>query len=288
MEATGSNKSFVDQSPNMTKIDPLEALPQEVSFNIFSYLELADLERSGMVNKQWRELAKDEPLRKIVEKKLPANAFGPKDWEKFGVFIDPKDVPPLPLNIHKMLKSQCPFSEKGKTMEETHVGPIFIPGEVNGKPLTIKKFGKIAHSRYPQFKGKRKDEKGKGYGFIWPDMRKFGGDGQSHWLMMTKEVVSETQGKKFAQQEQQITDKGNGNYEVTNALYAAVCAYSEYARTGEKTRILSKYKFAYARCKENKNGTHMAMTFPPNPGIVFDSPYGYAKDTGVAAQRKLV
>lgn len=264
---------FGVQSSNEIRKNPLDELPFEISLKIFSEFPFTDLGSCGLVSKQWLALSEDQSLWK----KIPANAFGAKQWEDFfGIKVD---EPPLPLNIHKILKSQCPFSEKGKKIEDTHV-LVLIPGRIDEKPLTLKTFGKLVGSRFPEF-GK------KGYEFIIPGAKEFGGDGKSHWVLMTKDVLSGTRGLSFDSQQKQIKDQGNGNYCVPKTLEATVCVISEYVRTAGKTRLFCRKPpssdLTYTRCQEEIRGHQVCV------GDFFPSVIPIQKDiksVGVAPLRK--
>ena len=247
---TTDNKtlSLNDQFSNDRTINPLDVLPEEISLEIFSKLQPTDLGRCGLVSKQWEVLANDESLWKAMEK--PANAFGAKQWAEhfFGIIVD---EPPLPLNIHKILKSQCPFSEKGKKVEDTHV-LVLIPGSFNGKPLTLKTFGEHVHLRYPEL-GQN------GYRCLWDAAGECGGNGKSHWVLMTKDVLSESRNKSFAAQQKKVEEGGQGNYQVPEALDVVVCAISEYARSGGATRLLNDKPRTYTRCQDKIEGYQIVV-----------------------------
>ena len=276
MVATGyKNPSLDDQSSNRTRENPLDILPVEIGFKIFSELLPTDLGRCGLVSKQWEVLANDESLWKAMG--VPANAFGAKQWEEyfFGLKVD---EPPLPLNIHKILKSQCPFSEKGKKVEDTHL-LVLIPGTIDGKPLTLKSFGELLGSRFPEF-GQN------GYRFIWDDAKECGGNGKSHWVLMTKDVLEGSRGESFAAQQEQVKEDGKGNYQVPGVLEAVVCAISEYARSGGATRLLSDKPWTYTRCQDEKRGYQVVVGGFAPAGLLVDNYCYDGGHIGVVALRK--
>lgn len=274
--STGSIiSSFDNQSSNQTKENPLNVLPLEISLKIFSKLQPIHLGRCSLVNKQWQALANYESLWKAMG--IPANAFGPRQWEKyFGLIVD---APPLPLNIHKILKSQCPFWKKGKRVEDTHL-LVLIPGSINGEPLTLKTFGKRVKLKFPEL-GQN------GYRFIWDAAKsKCRGNGKSYWVLMTKFVLPGSIGKRAYPQQVQVEKDGQGNYKVPKALDVVVCAISRYARTNKKTRLFSNK--TYARCKDKARGYRLCVgDFAPD-GLQVVSSYHYDDvSIGVVGSRKL-
>ena len=65
--------------------------------------------------------------KQVATNPYPAIALGPKEWIASGLG-DPGPVPHLPLNIHQLLQSPCPFIP-GKTVEDTHL-LVLIPATV--------------------------------------------------------------------------------------------------------------------------------------------------------------
>lgn len=171
-------------------------------------------------------------------------------------------------------------SAEGKKIKDTHV-LVLVPGSINGKdPLTLEAFGKFAESRFPKL-GQN------GYRYIWSKAKKLGCDGKSHWVLMTKEVLSESRNKRFDEQIKQIQDKGNGDYQVPNALDAVVCTISEYARSGETTRLFNDKPCTYTRCQENIDGYQIYVGGFALSGLHVDRNSGCdSDDMGVAGVRK--
>lgn len=267
--STSVGDSLVYQSSNMTGYatgkNPLTELPIEISLKIFTnYLQPDDIEVSSRVCTQWNAFVNCKDLLGLW-KVNPKKVFGPKQWEEhFGVSLDPKDIPPLSRSINKILKSQCPFSEEGKTVEETHVGPVLIPGSIDGKnPLTLEAFGKLVDSRFP--KKFAKD----GYGYITPKAKKLGGEGKSQWVLIKSDVLVRYRNRCFDLQLEEIEDKGKeGDYQAANALHAVVCTMSEYARSGGTTPLFNKaWPGTYARCPEKINGHQICVGYFDQSGL---------------------
>lgn len=282
---TGHNDPFLnEQLSNRKRENPLDVLPVEICFNIFSKLP-KDLEACSLVSKQWNALANDKALLNLW-KGIPANAFGAKQWkEYFGVTIDPVNVPLLPMNIHKILKSQCPFSKKKKKVEDTHV-LVLIPGNLNGGPLTLKTFGEFVKLKFPEF-GK------KGYRFLSNAAEKCDGTGKSYWVLMTKKNLTDSYGKSFAVNKGQVEERGQGIYQVPEALDVIVCAISEYARSNKEirlfskdTRLFSKYQLTYTLCQAIEGSGHLYVGGFMLDGLRVSDSNSDDRHRGVAALRK--
>lgn len=245
------------QSSSKKQVNPLDVLPVEVSLGILSKLTRTGLGRCLLVSKQWKELASDEGLWKAM--RMPKIAFGVEQWEEyFGVTIDPADVPPLPRNIQKILKSQCLFSEKGKKVKETHL-LVLIPENINGKPLTLETFGEIVKLKFPELGPN-------GYRFIWEGAKGGGTNGKSHWVLLTKDILSGSTCKSFEEQQAQINDQGLGKYVPPKTIDVVVGAISEYARSDGKTRLFGANPGVYTRCQKHTVGCFTASGL----SVIFD------------------
>ncbi len=109
-------------------------------------------------------------------------AFGKKRWDEF--LGDIGDEPPLPENIHEILKSPCPFWS-GKRIEETHM-LFLIPSTIDGKALSnLKTFREIVNAQT-----QKNGSKLSAYIFPQENFRDHQPSGQSYWVLMTKEAVN--------------------------------------------------------------------------------------------------
>lgn len=226
---------------------------------------------------QYGVLATNESLRK----EIPANAFGAKLWEEyFGLKVD---EPPLPLDIDKILNSQCPFSETGLKIQDTQM-LVLIPGSINGESLTLKNFGELVGKRFSEF-GQR------GYQNLDGLVKENGCDGKTYWVLMTKSVIPESRNKDILQQRKQIEAQGKGDYHVPKALEAAVCLIAEYARSG--IRLFDFESMTYSRCNDectydNIDLFQVSIGFAAEGLRVLKSGKFYARDfIGSAALRRL-
>lgn len=248
------------------RLDPIKQLPVEISLKILSKLLSADRAKVSLASKSWLQLALDKSLQN------PAMAFGAKQWyEYFGVKVM---EPPLPNNIDEILKSQCPFSDDGKKVEDTHMLTL-IPGG-----FTLKTFGELVGSKFPELSEK-------GYRCITKSVMECGYNGESHWVLMTKDVLSGSRNKCFYDQQMQIQEQGKGNYQVSEALDVVACALSEYARSNRATRLFSDEPWTYIRCQDEKEGGQVIVGGFTFKGLVAHDCDSDVYLTGVAALRKL-
>lgn len=248
------------------RVDPIKQLPVEISLNILSKLQSADRAKVSLASKSWLQLALDKSLQN------PEMAFGAKQWyEYFGVKVK---EPPLPNNIDEILKSQCPFSDDGKKVEDTHMLTL-IPGG-----FTLKTFGELVKSKFPEL-GQN------GYRFITEAVMECGYKGESHWVLMTKEVLTKSKGKSFYDQQMQIKEEGKGNYQVSEALDVVACAFSEYARSNRATRLFSDELWTYIRCQYETRCGHVIVGGFASNGLLAHDFDSNADIIGVTASRKL-
>ena len=258
------------------KVDFVDLLPQELSLKIFSYLKAKELARSFRVNMTWKVLASDEALWNALSPKM---AFGKNEWAKY--FGDIGKVPPLPKDIHKILKSPCPFWPE-KKVEETHM-LVLIPETVNGKPLNLKTLGELV----------KKPEEGHAtqYRYILEEIINEHGNqatAKSHWVLMTKDVIPGSRNKSYADQQALIAEcakKARAHYEVPNVLDAAICIFMHSISSGE--RLFTDKPWTYARCSEKAQGYQIVVGGFSSAGLLVDHfSFFDCVSYGVAALRK--
>ena len=231
------------------KIDFVNSLPKEMTHAIFSHLNAEELTRCFRVNKTWKVLASHEPLWNALSPKI---AFGKKQWAKY--FGDIGIEPPLPKDIHKILKSPCPFFP-GKKVEETHM-LVLIPETIDGKPLNLTTLGELVKAP--------KEGHATEYRYIWDAIVKEHGNhsaAKSHWVLMTKDVIEGSRNKSYTDQQALIADlaKQTGiDYEVPNVLDAAICIFMKYISSEERL-FNDNDPLTYTRCQEKTEGYQVAV-----------------------------
>jgi hypothetical protein len=118
---------------------------------------------------------------------------------------------------------------------------VLIPKTINGIQLTLKTLAELIMA--PKDGNKTKLD-------IWDEILKEHGDTpitESHWVLMTKEVIPESLGKSF--DAQQILIAKDQNYSVPTVVDAAVCILMHYMQTGK--RLYGEKPWGtYTRCQE--------------------------------------
>ncbi|MBS4168267.1 F-box-like domain-containing protein [Parachlamydia sp. AcF125] len=199
------------------KVDFTYLLPQEISLKVFSFLNSAQLGRCLRVSTNWKMLANDENLWDTLLSRI---AFGKKQWARY--FGDVGQVPPLPREIHKVLKNPCPFWPE-KKIEETHL-LVLIPETLNGKPLTLATLGELVRAPKEGYAIQFKD--------IWElVIKEYGHQAapKSQWVLMTKNPIERSE----IDQHPLIVPLAK-QYELPNVLDAAVCIFIRYISSGER------------------------------------------------------
>ncbi|WP_068467790.1 F-box-like domain-containing protein [Candidatus Protochlamydia phocaeensis] len=258
------------------KADFVKVFPKEMTQEIFSYLNADELARCQRVNREWKVKASDEALWNALPPKI---AFGKKQWAKY--FGDVGIEPPFPKDIHKILKSPCPFWP-GKKVEETHM-LVLIPETINGKPLNLKTWGELVKAP--------KQGHATQYKYIWDAIiNEHGNQGatKSHWVLMTKDVIEGSRNKTYTDQQALIAEfakKTEINYEVPNVLDATIGIFMHYIRFGEHL-FKADDLWTYTRCQEKAQDWQIVVGGFSLAGLYVRSLSIDFYSIGVAALRK--
>jgi hypothetical protein len=172
-------------------------------------------------------------IAKIISQiKHPSIAFGKKDWSfHFG---DIGEEPPLPFNIHEILKAKCPIWP-GKRVSETHLLTL-IPKTVNGQPLTLGALGELVKNPLQGSASQFRSLMLRQYQDLPPTT--------SYWTLLTRDVIPDSRAKTYHYQ-QELVNKYRG-YEVPHVLDTAVALFMEHVRNGNR-RYSAK---TFTRCQE--------------------------------------
>jgi len=183
-----------------------------------------------------------------VTPKIPSMAFGKAKWEQ--CFGDIGVEPALPTNIEEILDSQCPIWPD-KKVHETHMLTL-IPKTVNGQLLTLKTLGELV--QHPKQGGNVTS-----YSIFYPGGHENTPAGESHWVLMARDVIPDSRKKIYKEQVQlaQTYNKNGIEYEVPKLLDATVGIFMEYVQTG--TRLFSDDPWTYTRCQEQYVNTGYQM-----------------------------
>lgn len=209
----------------------------------------------------------------------PAIAFGREEYIRYGIG-DPGEEPPLPSNIHEVLQKPCPFWP-GKTIEETHtlvLIPQTVTRIVNGRPVTVP----LTLRTLDELLRSSNNGADVGYRFIWEEILEEHGDtpvGESHWVLMTNDVVPGSRNQNYPHQKQLVENQG---YEVPDLLDAATAILLERIRSGR--RLFSSNPWTYTRCQQTTLGYQSVVGGFARGGLSVGS-YVHGSD-GVAALRK--
>jgi hypothetical protein len=214
---------------------------------------------------------------------MDPSVFGKEQWTKY--FGDVGVAPPLPAAIDDILASPCPIFPD-KTVGESHV-LILIPKTIDDKTLTLNLLAGLIKAPKPGSGGHAA-----AYLDFDQDVVSTRGStpaGESHWVLMTNDVLPESRKKKFADQQAMIGDlvaKKGINYEVPQVLDAAVCIFMQYVNSAE--RLYSDDPLTYTACQEEVNGYRVVVGgFRPEGLCISNVNVGGNEHNGIAALRKL-
>ncbi len=268
---------LINQICDETAADFTLLFPKEINLEILSYLNGAELTKCQRVNKTWKALAAShEALWNALP---PRMAFGKRQWATY--FGDIGKEPPLPKDIHKILKSSCLFWP-GKKVEETHM-LVLIPESINGKLLTLGALAELVKTP--------KEGHATKYRYMSDAIiNEYGNQAatKSHWVLMTKDVIEGSRNKSYTGQRALVAKFANQqriNYEVPNLLDASIGIFMHYICFGE--RLFNKW--TYTRCQEKAQGCQIVVgCFGAPDSLEVNTPVMPAHAfIGVAAQRQL-
>ena len=176
--------------------------------------------------------------------KHPLSRFGKRFWETYFGKVEAE--PPLPKDIYNILQSRCIFWPD-KKVYETHL-LVLIPETVNGKPFHLNALEELIQSPKEGHKARYKN--------YYDDVKKeLGTKGApSHWVLMTRDVIPRSLGKKYDDQKALIANyakKSGTPYTLPKALDAATVLLVEYVQTGKK--LYPDKPLAYTLCQEKLN-----------------------------------
>jgi hypothetical protein len=208
-----------------------------------------------------------------------AQRFGKTQWATY--FGDVGEEPALPENIDEILNSPCPFSgDESIKVKDTHM-LVLVPATVNGEALTLNKLRNLIQK--PENEGHATDYD---YYNSWVEDEHGGTQvEQSHWVLMTRDVVPGSRNKTY-QEQKDLVNQYEG-YGLPGSLEAAVCILMEHVSSGSK--LFGERPLTYTRCTETVRGQCPVVVGGFNPDGLIVGNYGSGSDRahyGVAALRK--
>ena len=278
LEIGSINQASAERPCYETKQNPSQVLPKEMMLTIFSYLNSMGLKSCCLVSKEWKQLASKETLWKaIIYREI---AFGAAKWAEY--IGDVGDEPPLPSNIHEILKGPCPFT-KDKTVGQTHLLTL-IPKTVNGKTFNLNIL-----EEYVKNPKKGTATKCSNY---WEDIKQEYGDipvKESHWVALTIDVIEGSRKKTSDDQKQLLEDyskKANASYEMPRLLETVTSLFMKFLQSG--IRLYDDY--TYTRCQERvsrySDRPLIVGGFVPGGLLVFTHDDGGFENHGIGGMRK--
>ena len=172
-------------------------------------------------------------------------AFGAKEWQRYFGEVGP--APDLPSDIDAILGAPCPFWG-GSTVRDTHL-LVLIPATVDGVPFTLSLLGDLI--RRPKNDGYETT-----YRFYHNKVKSQIGAAclqASYWLLMTHDVLPESNGKNYSDQKELIAGHVNRTglpYKLPKVLEAATAILTHHARYGERLYSESNDLLPYTCCQE--------------------------------------
>ena len=95
-------------------------------------------------------------------------------------------------------------------------------------------------------------------GWFEPELKEYVGTSRTQWVLMTRKVLKGSRSISLEEQEKLVLEYGKQKYVVPKALEAAVCIFTEYARSG--TRLFNNdSEETYTRCEEVIEGNQLIV-----------------------------
>ena len=275
-------------------------LPDDLLSEISTYLTPEEVGRASGICRSWQAAFSDPHVwrqqarnvnviprgnevanpKQVFANPYPVVAFGRDEWIRH--VGDPGEVPRLPSHIHEILRSPCPFWPNS-TVGQTHA-LVLIPRSVTRRvdgvqvtvPLTLRNLNRLARSG--------NEGAGIGYRYIGNEILAEHGDTEieSHWVLMTKDVLPGNRNRNFEEQRTLIAN--HAGYTVPKGLDVAAVVLMQYLRSGE--RLLGDDRRAYTQCQERARGYRLVVGgFAPG-GLFVHTPCFDYDYIGVAGLRK--
>lgn len=248
-----SSASTLQTHPIPIRIDHAPELVPDVIYEIFRHLSVGEICHARMVCKVWSKVDwNDSRLLKVL-KKL-GMVFGKVEWSEY--FGDVGEEPHLPPDIGKILWTPSIGVEgyEGKRVWESHLLTL-IPAKVDGKYFCLNLLGDLI----------RNPKQGSKTGYdAYPDSVKnpHGSNcfTESHWVMMTRNVLVGSRNKKYLTQVDRVETfaKQTGKpFFEPNALIAATCILMHHVQSGE--RLYNNSPWTFTRCQEKSSGNYRVV-----------------------------
>lgn len=241
-----------------------EMIPNEVLYMMLE--ELSPKERHGLarVCKLWCY------LDKCLPPPLPKDTvfIGKKQWEEvFGAGCI-GEVPLIP-------------NEEYEALYTTHFKKqilLLMPEKVKEKPLNMLTLEELVKARFG-----RNCYNVRVCAQVLQELGKKSMT-QTHWILITEEVIPESRNKSFVDQKE-IIKKIDDKYDVPDYLSTIVCAIMYNLRTGKY--LLPYDPWTYTRCKETYDGGQVVVGGPALGSLYISSDSFNNDSLGVLALRKL-
>lgn len=180
-----------------------------------------------------------------VTTEIPEKIIGKELLDKY--LVDVGEVAPPPKELLEALEAPCPFSNNGNIKtKDSHV-VMWVPKKIDKDKLTLKRLK--AHINSDKW-GANKIGFDKTYS-SFPDRIADQETEGGYWLLMLKEPATHMA---YAKVEEYV--KNFENYDVPFTIEATLCAFLNYACSGEKqARILARendVSLRYTWCKEGE------------------------------------
>ena len=210
---------------------------------------------------------------------FPGCLLGDREWT---THLGAVEKVPLPAQILSILSGPCPITP-GLKVGDTHI-LVLIPETVGGQPLTLNSLGALVKSK-GHFPGTEA-----GYDYMCGSIATEHGNkpaGGSHYVLMTKDVLSGSRNKSYEDQQAMVTalaGRSGVAYEVPSVLPVTAGVLVNYLASG--VFLFGREPWTFTRCQERDGACPVDVGGFAAAGLkVFNDVCDFV-NFGVAALRK--
>lgn len=191
-------------------------------------------------------------LAEIIVDYLPLGLiFGENEWKYRGHQVS--KAPDLPKDFDKTWLSLCLFTRK--KVRDSYI-LVYIPEKVDGDfKFSLFQLWQLLRYSFPNLAFDSADW----HNTCGPAHEKIKRVEKSGWVLMTKDVIPNSTGKSYKEQQaiiSDITGSSLRNCQVPTAMEAMVCRVAQYWLNGNR---LSDEPKMYTRCREEFDGYQVVV-----------------------------
>jgi hypothetical protein len=223
-------------------------LPEELIFNIFSYLNAAGLAKCFRVSKEWKRIASDNGLWKVICRK-EIDLFLEEEWETHYGKVQTVTI--CYKDLFKELQGPDPI-DPTKKLAETHK-VLLMPSKVREQSLTMKSLNILASTPLKGNAAKYRYN-------VFDDYDQHHQDetfDKSYIVRIRKEVVFRNEIVSLQMKHvEELNKKNNLNYRFPTDLEVAAFNFTDHVKSGKRPYGDTPWTYSRTLTNVQFNGSH--------------------------------